>query len=622
MGNNVSTISSSNMDELRDMALRLDLYAQRIILKEVKFNSTLGDSGKCEKLIIITSEVLNRLPFRLISYMDRRHKLFSEKYEPINAMDRALLINTNPEILKESKLDEQNVFRKKQMCVGIARFYVQIGNLFNAVMSTMRPYNYEYQQKTMPDNFYDMLTFGLLDNSASRNTEKVKYDTYNMAGFARRQADMKQKMERLLKIGEIDMKIAPGSGICSINNDMKAIKTMPMSMTSSASTTTQNKIKPSIFAMLEELYFDIFHQASEVNTNTPQFIAMSERMKNKVYRRDVQELYRIVTGGKEPGDDIRTFADVSQYINDNSIIQQWCEKNRGLEINVNNNVRYNPIFVKYVKHIQMMNYKITKHRKGIVKLLDRVFVVMKQNEDVLHEIEEDWAKGNFKRYQGFEQDDQYSRDFFRLNLKYNFFINPNLTDADLQVITNEARTRIVKLYAESYRFFLEGFQILQELQETLGLEALVVKKDMAKKETENLATTSANGAASDISKRFDPWVYRNLPEQREFSDNIYNEIKEGTIANKYKEIYMKLYNAAVTSNDKGTRSSMSNSMKRLNAYMVNNILKNTSSDITDEIRSNILSEMDTHMPNKSSDGKPTGSNSGGNPQDLLYVNAS
>lgn len=621
MGNNVSTISSSNMDEMRDMALRLDLYAQRIILKEVKFNSTLGDSGKCEKLIIITSEVLNRLPFRLISYMDRRHKLFSEKYEPINAMDRALLINTNPEILKESKLDEQNVFRKKQMCVGLARFYVQIGNLFNAVMSTMRPYNYEYQQKTMPDNFYDMLTFGLLDNSESRNKEKAKYDTYNMAGFTRRQADMKQKMDRLLKIGEIDMKIAPGSGICSINTDMKAIKTMPMSMTSSASTTTQNKIKPSIFAMLEELYFDIFHEASEVNTNTPQFIAMSERMKNKVYRRDVQELYRIVTGGKEPGDNIRTFADVSQYINDNSIISKWCEKNRGLEINVNNNVRYNPIFVKYVKHIQMMNYKITKHRKGVVKLLDRIFVVMKQNEDVLHEIEEDWAKGNFKRYQGFEQDDQYSRDFFRLNLKYNFFINPNLTDADLQVITNEARTRIVKLYAESYRYFLEGFKILQELQESLGLEALVAKKEMAKKETENLAT-SANGATNDISKKFDPWVYRNLPQQREFSDDIYNEIKEGTIANKYKEIYMKLYNAATTTNNDKEKSAMSNNLKRLNAYMVNNILKNTSADITDEIRSNILAEMDTHMPNKSSDGKPTGSNSaGGNTQDLLYVNA-
>ena len=201
MGNKIASVSNPSMDETRNMALRLDLYAQRIILKEVKFNSTLGDSGKCERLIIITSEVLNRLPFRLISYMDRRHKLFSERYEPINAMDRALLINTNSEILKESKLDEQNVFRKKQMCVGIARFYVQIGNLFNAIMSTMRPYNYEYLQKTTPDNFYDMLTFGLLEGRETMNKDKQKYFTYNMAGFTRRQNDVKLKMERLLKIG-------------------------------------------------------------------------------------------------------------------------------------------------------------------------------------------------------------------------------------------------------------------------------------------------------------------------------------------------------------------------------------------------------------------------------------
>ena len=602
MGNNVSTLTSSNMDELRDMALKLDLYAQRIILKEVKFNSTLGDSGKCEKLIIITSEVLNRLPFRLISYMDRRHKLFSEKYEPINAMDRALLINTNPEILKESKLDEQNVFRKRQMCVGIARFYVQIGNLFNAIMSTMRPYNYEYLQKNMPENFYDMLTFGLLDGPDIRNKEKSKYETYNMAGFTRRQNDMKEQMKRLMKIGEVDMKITPGSGICSINNDMKAIKTTPMSMTSSASTTTQNKIKPSIFSMLEELYFDIFHNASEVNTNTPQFIAMSERMKNKIYRRDVSEIYRIVTGGKEPGDDIRTFADVSQYINDNNIINQWCEKNRTLEINVNNNVRYNPIFVKYVNHIQLMNYKITKHRKGIVKLLDRVFIIMKQNEDVLHEIEEDWAKGNFKRNLGFEQDDQYSRDFFRLNLKYNFFINPNLTDAELQGITNDARTRIVKLYAESYKYFLTGFQILQELQETLGLEALIETKDMSKKETEKLMSNVANSTNStnstDISKRFDPWKLRILPQHREFSDEIFGEIKEGTIARKYREIYTNLYKTANSTNDDNLKSTTTNSLKTLNAFIVNSILKSNQSDINDEIKNNILVEMDKYVPSK------------------------
>ena len=604
MGSNVSSISSPNMDETRNMALRLDLYAQRIILKEVKFNSSLGDSGKCEKLIIITSEVLNRLPFRLISYMDRRHKLFSERYEPINAMDRALLINTNPEILKESKLDEQNVFRKRQMCVGIARFYVQIGNLFNAIMSTMRPYNYEYIQKNMPDNFYDMLTFGLLDGPDVRNKDKSKYDTYNMAGFTRRQNDVKTKMERLLKIGELDMKITPGSGICSIKKDIENIKITPMSSTTTASTITQNKIKPSIFAMLEELYFDIFHEISSSN-KSPQFIAMSEEMKNKIYKRDVQELYRIVTGGKEPGDEIKTFADVSRYINDNNKINEWCEKNRGLAIDVNNTTRYNPLFVKYIKHIQTMNFRISKQRKGIVKLLDRIFSIMNKSEDVIQEIEESLDKGDVKRYTGFEQDDQYSRDFFRLNLKYDFFINPNLTDADLQAITNEARTRIVRLYADSYKNFLIGFEILQELQESLGLDALVQAKELAKKETENPTTAAAAAAAAgkndaaaataDKMKEFDQNNIESFPQEKELSEKIYNEIskKDGVLAKQYQKKYEEIVNAvnSDSGNDKLT-GALWHKLQILNRLAISEIVRGNVL-INERLRARIASSLNS-----------------------------
>jgi hypothetical protein len=570
------------------MALRLDLYAQRIILKEVKFNSTLGDSGKCEKLIIITSEVLNRLPFRLISYMDRRHKLFSERYEMINAMDRALLVNTNPEILKESKLDEQNVFRKKQMCVGIARFYVQIGNLFNAIMSTMRPYNYEYIQRNMPENFYDMLTFGLLDGADSRNKDKSKYETSSMAGFVRRQNDTKMKMERLLRMGDQTMKITPGSGICSIQKDMENIKITPMSTTTTASTATQNKIKPSIFAMLEELYFDIFHETSSVNPSSPQFIAMSERMKNKIYKRDVAEIFRIVTDGKEPGEDIRTFADVSKYINDNDKMKEWCNKNKGLELNVDNNMRSNPLFVKYIRHIQNMNYQISKQRKVIVRLLDRVFSVMKKNEDVLQEIEENFDKANFKRYVGFEQDDQYSRDFYRLNLKYDLFINPNLTDADLQVITNEARTRIVRLYADSYKFFMSGFEILQELQQTLSLETLVQARELAKQQTEN--PTKMN----NIENKYKELAMNEptLAGEKLRSEKIMSELafKNGEISNVYREIVRTIIEKDET--DPVVRANSQSSLARLNLYIVNNILKYSGQrDINEEYKYSILNEL-------------------------------
>lgn len=590
MGNTFSSSSTKSDEDVRNMALRLDLYAQRIILKEVKFNSTLLDSGKCEKLIIITSEVLNRLPFRLISYMDRRHKLFSERYEMINAVDRALLVNTNPEILKESKLDEQNVFRKKQMCVGIARFYVQIGNLFNAIMSTMRPYNYEYLQKTTPDNFYDMLTFGLLEGRETMNKDKQKYFTYNMAGFTRRQNDVKLKMERLLKIGESTMKISPGKGICSIKKDMEDIKITPMSTTTTASTITENKIKPSIFAMLEELYFDIFHQTSSVNPKSPQFIAMSDDMRNKIYKRDVHELYRIVTGGKEPGDEIKTLSDVSRYINDNDTINKWCEKNKDLEIKITDNERYNPVFVKYIKHIQNMNYNISKQRKSIVKILDRVFNVMTKNEDVLQEIEERQGEAGFKRYTGFEQDDQYSRDFFRLNLKYDFFINPNLTDAELQVLINETRSRIVRLYAESYKYFLAGFKILQELQENIEIDVMVKTAEMAKKETEN-----PSAPITENKKKYDTYKPRILIEEKAFSDDIYVDLANinGEIAKRFREKYEEFYNEALSSSNETTKSEMTNKIKYLNLFVVKNILEVMKpTDINQEIKRNIITALD------------------------------
>jgi hypothetical protein len=350
--------------------------------------------------------------------------------------------------------------------------------------------------------------------------------------------------------------------------------------------------------MLEELYFDIFHEISSSN-KSPQFIAMSEEMKNKIYKRDVAELYRVVTGGKEPGDDIKTFADVSHYINDNHKINEWCETNRGLEIPVDNNMRYNPLFVKYIKHIQSMNYRISKQRKGIVKLLDRVFNIMNKREDVLLEIEESLDKGDTKRYTGFEQDDQYSRDFFRLNLKYDFFINPNLTDADLQVITNEARTRIVRLYADSYKNFLTGFEILQELQENLGLDALVQTKELAKKETENPTVAAGNNAAAaaaaDKSKEFELDNIESFPQEKEISEKIYNEIskKDGVLAKQYQKKYeeiVKIVNSN-SGNDK-LIGDMWDKLRILNRHAISDVIKGVV-NINDKIRARISSRFDS-----------------------------
>lgn len=546
MGNQISVNSSFGGDDDEKMALRLDLYAQRIILKEVKFNSSLSDSGKCEKLIIITSEVLNRLPFRLISYMDRRHKLFSEKYETFNAMDRALLVNTNPEILKESKLDEPNEFRKRQMCVGLARFYIQIGNLFNAIMTTMRPYNYENTRRTGPDNFSDMLTFSLLEGRTMSSKDKLRYEMSNMSGFAKKQQDMKKRIGSILKFGEIVQDLTPGEGICNVQREIEQTKITPLTITGSSATET--KIKPSIFAMLEELYYDIFHQSSSVNPKSPQFIAMSAAMKEKIYHNDVRELYRIVTGGKEPGPEIETFTDVAKYVNDNDEIKKWCSQagNKNMKIKVTNELRSDSGFVEYVQHIRDTIAYTSKQRMAIVGLLDRVFVTMKKSYDELREVEETWYKSGAKRYEGFERDDEYSREFFKLNLKYDFFINPNLTDAELQVITNEARTRIVRLYADSYQRFLKGFQILQKIQANSEIVQLQMQQEISTKGQEQPEPDSKQPNVENKNKSIIDslnWESTNLRDEKTTSEAIQPIIgeKSSEVASIFRDMTRKIH---------------------------------------------------------------------------------
>ena len=558
MGNQITGATSSYGDDDEKMALRLDLYAQRIILKEVKFNSSLTDSGKCEKLIIITSAVLNRLPFRLISYMDRRHKLFSDKYETFNAMDRALLVNTNPEILKESKLDEPNEFRKRQMCVGLARFYIQIGNLFNAIMTTMRPYNYENTRRTGPDNFSDMLIFSLMEGRSTNQKDKLRYELSNMSGFAKKQQDMKKRLGSILKFGEIVQDLTPGEGICNVQRDIEQTKVTPLTITGSSATET--KIKPSIFSMLEELYYDIFHQSSSVNPKSPQFIAMTAAMKEKIYRNDVRELYRIVTGGKEPGPEIETFTDVAKYVNDNEEIKKWCNQpeNKNMKIKVNDELRSDSGFVEYVQHIRDTIAYTSKQRKVIVGLLDRVFVTMKKSNDELREIEQTWFKSGAKKYEGFERDDEYSREFFKLNLKYDFFINPNLTDAELQTITNEARTRIVRLYADSYQRFLKGFQILQKIQANSEVIQLQMRQEVATKgqEEPEMKTPKDTDKNKSIIENI-IWDGTNLRDEKTTSETIQPILSEKSseIASIFREMTSKIHSKG-TNDDKYKQPSL------------------------------------------------------------------
>jgi hypothetical protein len=308
---------------------------------------------------------------------------------------------------------------------------------------------------------------------------------------------------------------------------------------------------------------------------------MSAVMREKIYKNDVRELYRIVTG-KEPGPDIETFTDVAKYVNDNEEIKKWCNQsdNRNLKIPVNDTLRNDSGFAEYIQHIKETFAFTSKQRKAIVGLLDRVFVTMKKSEEELRETDENWYKTGAKRYEGFDRDDEYSREFFKLNLKFDFFINPNLTDAELQVITNEARSRIVRLYADSYKRFFKGFQILQKIQANGILRELLAQRELGSKGQENTAAAvQQTGDKKSSELEGLKWSNVNLREARVSRDIISQQLsrKSGSIARMYNELSDKLLNKGNA--DRGQLQNCLTILNRMNTEVREPLMSQDSFDI-------------------------------------------
>jgi phosphoenolpyruvate carboxylase len=113
---------------------------------------------------------------------------------------------------------------------------------------------------------------------------------------------------------------------------------------------------------------------------------------------------------------------------------------------------------------------------------------------------------------------------------HDFFINPNLTDADLQIIINDARSKIVQLYAYSYEQFYAGFQILQQLSMSIQLEQATEQLNLSKEQQESDESRKSSESGSRSTSIFNE------------SDDIYNKIasKSSSAANEYKNLQSKL----------------------------------------------------------------------------------
>jgi hypothetical protein len=180
-------------------------------------------------------------------------------------------------------------------------------------------------------------------------------------------------------------------------------------------------------------------------------------------------------------------------------------------------------------------------------------------------------------------------------LKYDFFINPNLTDAELQVITNEARSRIVRLYADSYKRFFKGFQILQKIQANGILQELLAQRELGAKGQENTAAAVQQTGDKKSELEGLKWSNVNLREARVSRDIISQQLsrKSGSIARMYNELSDKLLNKGNA--DRGQLQNCLTFLNRMNTEVREPLMSQESfdSELTQRIE-NQLSQLNQY----------------------------
>ena len=113
------------------------IAAQYIRKQNFKDMINLSDLKFCDDLIILTSKIIEEyLDESSVEYLAVKKGVDGEK------VSRDNIIAINKSTL--ASLDIHNPTKKKRLCIGIAKHYIQIAHIFAAIASTLNPqYNYK-----------------------------------------------------------------------------------------------------------------------------------------------------------------------------------------------------------------------------------------------------------------------------------------------------------------------------------------------------------------------------------------------------------------------------------------------------------------------------------------------
>ena len=128
--------STSGSDDKKSLSSTIDYLAANYILTS-KFQDfkKLTDPQYCKNLVVLTSDVISRyLSHNEIEYLKQRMEGNQEVLAMSNPEKIAYFNKNNLD-----KMDIKSELKKKRMCIAIAKYYVQIFHIFNAIAHTINP---------------------------------------------------------------------------------------------------------------------------------------------------------------------------------------------------------------------------------------------------------------------------------------------------------------------------------------------------------------------------------------------------------------------------------------------------------------------------------------------------
>jgi hypothetical protein len=331
MGNKNSSQKPEN--EFNNFYNIIDYIATYYILTmDFKSLSKLSEKEYCNKLVILTSDIIKRYFNDMeISYLAQRIK----NGEEINEMSKDKIIFFNKDDIENLDVsnDLQKNIKKKRVCIGIAKFYVKIAHIFAAIVTTINPV-YKYKDLNGETKFA-----GLLEkNTIPKNVEKKVY-----------KLNICDDRIRVLNNGVIENELDKSTKtikpkICEINlNKNGEPKTLAD--------------EPGINELMQ-LYLDDNYDYSNGT-----FKDMTETTK-KQFMNDLKTFYTAFTGNSVMPPEITKFSDIklNNYKN-----KSQCNGNNPVFKNSYTVNKNDTLFIDYAKNIQKM---IDNASANQVKLLD------------------------------------------------------------------------------------------------------------------------------------------------------------------------------------------------------------------------------------------------------------